>query len=41
MLVISSLCDDLCFHIKIEENINGKAISVIMFVELSASFYRT
>ncbi len=40
MLVISISSDDLCLHKKIKENINGRAISVIVVVERWASFYR-
>ncbi len=40
MLVISILSDDLCLHKKIKENINGRAIFVIVVVERWAPFYR-
>ncbi len=40
MLVISISSDDLCLHKKIKENINGRAIFVIVVVERWAPFYR-
>ncbi len=40
MLVISILSDDLCLHKKIKENINVRAIFVIVVVERWAPFYR-
>ncbi len=40
MLAISIPSDDLCLHCKIKENINGRAIFVIVGVERWASFYR-
>ncbi len=40
MLVISISSDDFCLHPKIEENINGRAIFVIVVVERQASVYR-
>ncbi len=40
MLAISISIDDLCLHKKIKENIDGRAIFVIVLVERWASFYR-
>ncbi len=40
MLAISISSDDLSLHKKIKENINGRAIFVIVVVERWASFYR-
>ncbi len=40
MLAISIASDDLSLHQKIVENINGRAIFVIVVVERWASFYR-
>ncbi len=40
MLAISISSDDLCLHKKIYENINGRAIFVIVLVERRAAFYR-
>ncbi len=40
MLVISFSSDDLCLHQKIVENINGRAIFVIVVIECWTSFYR-
>ncbi len=40
MLVISTPSADLCLHRNIEENVNGRAIFVIVVVERWASFYR-
>ncbi len=40
LLAISILSIDLCLHKSIKENINGRAIFVIVVVELWASFYR-
>ncbi len=40
MLVISIPSADLCLHQKIEENVNGRAIFVIVVVERWASFCR-
>ncbi len=40
MLVISILSDDLCLHKKIKENINGRAIFLIVLVDHWAQFYR-
>ncbi len=40
MPAISISSDDLCLHKKIKENINGKAIFVIVVLERGASFYR-
>ncbi len=40
MLAISISSDYLCLHKKIKENINGRAIFVIVVVERWASFYR-
>ncbi len=38
MFAISIPSDDLCLHKKIEENVNGRAIFVIVVVERWASF---
>ncbi len=40
MLAISISSDDLFLHKNIKENINGRAIFVIVVVERGASFYR-
>ncbi len=40
MLIISIPSTDLCLHRNIEENVNGRAIFVIVLVERWASFYR-
>ncbi len=40
MLAISSPSDDLYLHLIIKENINGRAIFVMVVVEHWASFYR-
>ncbi len=40
MLAISILSIDLCLHKRIKENINGRAIFMIVVVERWASFYR-
>ncbi len=40
MRVISISFDDLCLHKKIKEDINGRAIFVIVVVERWAPFYR-
>ncbi len=39
MLAISISSYDLCLHKRIKENINGRAIFVIVVVERWASFY--
>ncbi len=40
MFAISIASNDLCSHYKFMENINGRAIFVIVVVERWASFYR-
>ncbi len=40
MVIISILSTDLCLHKIIKENINGRAIFVIVVVERWAPFYR-
>ncbi len=40
MLIISLLSADLCLHQNIEENVNGRAIFVVVVVERWASFNR-
>ncbi len=40
MLVISIPFAELCLHLKIEEDVNGRAISLIVVVERWTSFYR-
>ncbi len=40
MLAISISSDDLCLHKQIKDNIDGRAIFVIVVVERWASFYR-
>ncbi len=40
MLAISISSDNSCLNKNIKENINGRAIFVIVVVELWASFYR-
>ncbi len=40
MVVISIPSTDLCLHQKIEEDVNVRAIFVIVVVERWASFYR-
>ncbi len=40
MLAISISSDDLCLHKEIKDNIDGRAIFVIVVIEHWASFYR-